>query len=48
MESIVEMSALHGALRYERSSLPAIHQIALHVDAESFMRLVEREDREPD
>jgi hypothetical protein len=48
MESIVEMSALHGALRYERSSLPAIHQIALHVDAESFMKLVEREDREPD
>jgi len=47
MESIVEMSALHGALRYERSSLPAIHQIALHVDAEAFMNLVEQEDQKP-
>jgi hypothetical protein len=41
LESIVEMSALSGSLRYERSALPALHQIALHVDAEAFMRLVE-------
>jgi ATPase family protein associated with various cellular activities (AAA) len=47
MESIVEMSALYGALRYERSSLPAVHQIALHVDAEAFMKLVEQGDRLP-
>jgi hypothetical protein len=41
MESIVEMSALSGTLSFERSALPAIHQIALHVDAPSFMALVE-------
>lgn len=40
MESIVEMSALMGKARYERSALPARHQLGLHVDAEEFLRLV--------
>jgi hypothetical protein len=41
MEAIVEMSALSGALTYERSLLPAAHQLELHVDADAFMSLVE-------
>jgi hypothetical protein len=40
MESIIDMSSLHGGLSYERSALPAVHQLALHVDAEAFIRLV--------
>jgi hypothetical protein len=39
IEAIVEMSALAGRLRYERSSLPARHQLALHVDADAFLDL---------
>ncbi len=42
MESVVEMSALHGVLRFERSALPALHQLALHVDAGAFMDIVAR------
>ncbi len=41
MESIIDMSALTDRSRYGRSSLPAPHQLSLHVDAEEFMRLVE-------
>jgi ATPase family associated with various cellular activities (AAA) len=40
MESVVEMSSISGRLVYERSALPAVHQLALHVDAGAFMRLV--------
>lgn len=40
MESIVDMSALSGKLRYERSALPPQHQLSLHVDAEEFLGLV--------
>jgi hypothetical protein len=40
MESIVDMSALSGKLRYERSALPPQHQLGLHVDAEEFLALV--------
>jgi len=40
MEAIVDMSALAGKLRYERSSLPAEHQLALHTDAATFLDLV--------
>jgi hypothetical protein len=40
MESIVDMSALSGKLRYERSALPPQHQLSLHVDAEEFLSLV--------
>jgi hypothetical protein len=40
MESIIDMSALSGKLRYERSALPAPHQLGLHVDAEQFLALV--------
>lgn len=39
LEAIVEMSALAGRLRYERSALPARHQLALHVDANAFLAL---------
>jgi hypothetical protein len=39
LEAIVDMSALHGRLRYERSALPARHQMALHVDADAFIGL---------
>lgn len=38
MEAIVDMSALTGRLKYERSSLPASHQLALHTDADEFLR----------
>ncbi|HMK93206.1 MAG TPA: AAA family ATPase, partial [Thermoleophilia bacterium] len=40
MEAIVKMSSLAGKPRYERSSLPAAQQLAMHVDAAEFMRLV--------
>jgi len=40
MESIIDMSALSGKLWYERSALPAPHQLGLHVDAEQFLALV--------
>ena len=40
MESIVDMSALAGLLRFERSALPAPHQLGLHVDPDEFLRLV--------
>lgn len=43
MESIVEMSALSDKLRYERSALPAQHQLGLHVDADEFLALVGQE-----
>lgn len=41
LESIVEMSALTGRSRFDRSSLPAAHQLSLHVDPEQFLALVE-------
>lgn len=40
MEAIIQMSTLSGKPRFERSSLPARHQLALHVDAQAFMGLV--------
>ncbi len=40
MESIIDMSALAGLLRFERSALPAPHQLGLHVDPDEFLRLV--------
>ena len=40
MEAIVEMSSLSGKPRFERSSLPARQQLAVHVDAELFLKLV--------
>ena len=41
MEAVVQMSSLAGKPRFERSSLPATQQLALHVDAAVFMRLVQ-------
>jgi hypothetical protein len=40
MEAILEMSALSGKPRFERSSLPARQQLAVHVDADLFLTLV--------
>lgn len=40
MEAIVQMSSLSGKPRFERSSLPARQQLAVHVDADVFMGLV--------
>lgn len=40
LEAIIDMSALSGKLRFERSCLPAAHQLGLHTDAEDFLRLV--------
>jgi hypothetical protein len=42
VESVIDMSALTGRLRFERSALPPRHQLSLHVDADQFLRLVER------
>jgi len=43
MEAIIEMSAISRKMTFERSTLPAVHQLALHVDADAFMAIVERE-----
>jgi hypothetical protein len=48
MEAIIDMSALAGKLVFERSSLPAPHQLALHVDAGRFLDLVRRSDGNPE
>jgi hypothetical protein len=40
MAAIVQMSALSGKPRFERSSLPAHQQLGLHVDAKLFLQLV--------
>jgi RyR domain len=42
LETIVAMSTLHGASRYERSALPAADQLDAHVDAEEFLSIVDR------
>ena len=42
METVVATSTLHGASRYERSALPAADQLDAHVDADQFMKIVER------
>jgi hypothetical protein len=36
------MGSLSDKLRYERSALPAQHQLGLHVDAEEFLALVKQ------
>jgi len=41
LETIVAMSTLHGASRYERSALPAADQLDAHVDAAEFLRIVD-------
>ncbi|MEW5803030.1 MAG: ATPase [bacterium] len=40
MECIIDMSSLFGRLMFERSCLPASHQLDLHVDNEKFLNLV--------
>jgi len=44
MESLVAMSMLAGKGRFERSSLPAEEQLALHADGRSFLALVQMID----
>jgi hypothetical protein len=41
LETIVAMSTLHGASRYERSALPAADQLDAHVDAREFLWIVD-------
>jgi hypothetical protein len=41
MESIVTMSALKGRGKFEQSSLPPEHLLAMHVDARNFVELAE-------
>jgi hypothetical protein len=43
MESIIDMSSLSGKFRYERSALPPMNQLGLHVDPEEFLALVHQE-----
>ncbi len=40
LQAVVQMSALAGRARFERSSLPEAHQLGLHVNAEKFLDLV--------
>ncbi|HTY57050.1 MAG TPA: RyR domain-containing protein, partial [Candidatus Binataceae bacterium] len=42
MESVVAMSMLTGKSRFERSCLPAIAQLELHVEADQFQSLVQQ------
>ena len=42
MESVIAMSQLSGKHRFERSCLPAVAQLDLHVDAHDFQALVQR------
>ena len=48
MEAIIEMSGLAGRLRFERSALPAPHQLALHVDAPAFLALIHHGSARPE
>jgi hypothetical protein len=43
MEAILDMSALAGRSCWEQAALPTADQLALHVDAESFLRLMLRD-----
>jgi len=46
MESVIAMSQLSGKSRFERSCLPAIAQLDLHVEAQDFQSLVQQMDLE--
>ena len=46
LEAILEMSSLTGKPRFERASLPAYQQLAMHVDAELFLALSAEEHAE--
>ena len=48
IESIIAMSLLTGKSRFERSCLPAIAQLDLHVEADQFQSLVQQVDLEGD
>jgi ATPase family associated with various cellular activities (AAA) len=48
MEAIVKMSAISGKAMYERSSLPPVDQMNLHVDAQAFLELVEQSQSRSD
>lgn len=40
MEAVIQMSSLAARAKFERSSLPAPHQLEVHVNAEHFLALV--------
>ncbi|MBM3245115.1 MAG: Ryanodine receptor Ryr, partial [Candidatus Omnitrophica bacterium] len=40
MQSIIEMSSLARRKKYEQAALPSVTQLALHVDADAFNRIV--------
>ncbi|MEK6409098.1 MAG: RyR domain-containing protein [Acidobacteriota bacterium] len=46
IESVIAMSQLIGKHRFERSCLPAVEQLDLHVDAHDFQALVQRMELE--
>jgi RyR domain len=46
IESVVAMSQLAGKRRFERSCLPAVEQLDLHVDARDFQALVQQMELE--
>jgi hypothetical protein len=43
MQSIIEMSSLARRKKYEQAALPSVTQLALHVDADAFNKIVVRE-----
>jgi hypothetical protein len=45
MESIIDMSSISGKRRYERSSLPPVNQLGLHVDPDEFLSLVHQQSQ---
>lgn len=44
MGAVIQMSSLAGRAKFERSSLPAPHQLEVHVNAEDFLKLVGETD----
>jgi len=43
MQAIIDMSMVSNKRKFDQSSLPSQEQLELHVDAESFMRLVDQD-----
>lgn len=45
VEAIIDMSAITGKLRFERSCLPATNQLELHVNARKFLDIVDSQEQ---
>jgi hypothetical protein len=43
LAAILDMCALDGKLRFERSCLPAVHQLGLHTNAAEFLQLLQED-----